>query len=137
MDYEDDGCLEYFEVMSNNPDNTRNQHIYDMLLKAIPNPKSKYCRWVIDQFLMQEFPLNSVEDVKKNLEEYISEINSELPDYYHEVEEELDQLYYGSEGEEDTEDEEEDTEDEEEIRVPKKLSEIIISKQKRINQQRS
>lgn len=130
-EYEDEGCYEYLQVM--NSGDSFNEMIYDQLLNAIPDPKSEYCRWVIDQFLMRQFSLNEVNDVRQNLELYIDEIGTEFPAYYLELVEELDNvLHY-------VQDDQEEEEDEDEPYIiptlKKKLSDLIQSK-KSYKQQR-
>ena len=97
---EDEGCYEYLQVMNPNQDSF-NEMVYDRLLTAIPNPKEQYCRWVIDQFLMRQFSLNEVEEVRENIKIYLDEISSQLPPYYLDLVEELDKDFYDDSEEED------------------------------------
>lgn len=125
---DDEGCYEYLQVM--NSGDSFNEILYDQLLNAIPEPKSQYCRWVIDQFLMHQFSLNEVDEVRYNLETYIEEIGTEFPPYYLALIEQLDNMeYYQT-----------DDEDQEEEFIPetnkRKLSEMVKSK-KSYKQQRS
>jgi hypothetical protein len=99
---EDNDCYEY--LLEQNSGNPWNEILYEKLYLAIPEPKSDYCKWVIDQFLIGNITLEDPEHIAYTLEYYIENISDILPGSFNLV---LDNIAYLNPEEDEEEDDQE------------------------------